>query len=248
MTIVLIGGLCGYVLTILLYAIGNILFPLMPKFSKGLISWTEKIYTLSIRSLLVIQPWLLCKSNIPSLFHLNYFFQNNCKTKRLLFVANHRSNLDTFLMISWIPGLRGLAKSSLYYNILLAPFMCLTGFIPVKKGSPMSFIEGLQKLRIRLLENERPVLIFPENTRCKKGTPKLNKWSQSVFKMALDAKVTIIPIALKNTDGILGKGDCLLNPFVPIEVKMLKPIEASSYKNFQVLSRDVHFILEQELS
>ncbi len=247
-TIMIFGSLFGYIMTFFLFVIGRVIGFLSPSFSRIFLDWTERFYTSAIRGLLLIQPWLKCKTNIPSLLNLNQYYQTHCQTKRLLFVANHRSNLDTFLMISWIPGLRGLAKSTLYYNFIFAPFMWITGFIPVKKGSANSFMDGLQKLRTRLLEKEIPVLIFPENTRCEKGAPKLNKWSQSVFKMALDAKATIIPVAIKNTDSLLGKGDLMLNPFEPIEVKMLPPVETSHYFDSQVLSKDIHFLLEQELA
>jgi 1-acyl-sn-glycerol-3-phosphate acyltransferase len=166
----------------------------------------------------------------------------------LLFVANHRSNLDTFLLIALIPGLRGLAKSTLYYNFLFAPFMWITGFIPVEKGNSESFLEGLRKIKTDLFEKNIPVLIYPENTRCSKGSPKLNKWSQAIFKIATEADATIIPIAIKNTDGVLGKGDFLLTPFELIEIKMLKPIEVNQWKNSSEVSKNIHHLLELELT
>lgn len=247
-SILVIGFLFGYIFTFILFLIAKLLNSIFPWGAKILLNFTEKFYAGSIKMLLWIQPWLKCRSNFPSINKYQQFINTHCDSKRILYVANHRSNLDTFLLISWIPGLRGLAKSTLYYNFIFAPFMWITGFIPVEKGSSQSFMEGLHKLRIRLLEKNIPVLIFPENTRCEKGGPHLKKWSQSVFKIAIDSQATIIPVAIKKTDDVLGKGELFINPFVPIEVKMLKPIETKSYTDFMQLSTYVRTVLECELA
>ena len=125
--------------------------------------------------------------------------------------------------------------------------MWITGFVPVEKGSFASYLNGLEKLKTKLLEKEIPVLIFPENTRCLKGSPKLSKWSHSIFKIAMDAKVSIIPVVIKNSDAVLGKGDFLLNPFQPMEVKFLEPIEATHFQDSIELSRKVHQMISMEL-
>ncbi len=247
-SILIIGTIFGYICTFLLFLIGKALrffFSIEPK---SLNSFTEKFFAQSIRILLVLQPWLRCKTNFPKSFKFTQYIKMNCESERLLFIANHRSNLDTFLLISWIPGLRGMAKSSLYYNFLFAPFMWVIGFIPVEKGNSNSFMEGLQKIRIQMLEKNIPVLIFPENTRSIKGGANLGKWSQSVFKIAIDANATIIPVVIKNTDRVLGKGDLLITPFEPIEVKMLKPIESKNYTDFIQLSKTVRLVLGHELA
>lgn len=247
MTIAIIGTLFGYLLTFFLFVLAKVIKPLHPPSSKVILDFTERFYASSIHFLLKLQPWLHYKTNLPRLSQYRAFINHQCQTRRLLYVANHRSNLDTFLLISLIPGLRGLAKSSLFYNFFFAPFMWIVGFIPVEKGNAKSFIDGLDRLRTELLANEIPVLIFPENTRCSKGSSKLNKWGQAVFKMAIEAKATIIPIALKNTDTVLGRGDLLLTPFRPIQIKMLTPVEAQEWKDCHQLSKTVHQLLATEL-
>lgn len=247
-SILIIGTIFGYICTFILFLIAKILQTIFPRVSKSLNSFTEKFYAQSIRMLLVLQPWLRYKTNIPNSFEFSQYIKANCESEKLLFIANHRSNLDTFLLISWIPGLRGVAKHTLFYNFILAPFMWVTGFIPVEKGSANSFIDGLQKVKIHMLKTNNPILIFPEGTRCIKGGPNLNKWSQSVFKIAIDVNATVIPIMIKNTDRVLGKGDLLITPFEPVEVKMLKPIESKNYKDFIQLSKAVHLELGHELA
>lgn len=234
-------------MSFILFVTGRSLKFIQIQFATKLLHFTEYFYTGSIRFLLSIQPWLICKTNLPNLPNYSFFIKSKCQSQRILFVANHRSNLDTFLLISLIPGLRGLAKNSLYYNFFFAPFMWITGFVPVEKGSGKSFINGLEKIRINLLEKNIPVVIYPENTRCEKGSSKLNKWSQAVFKTAIDSKATIIPIAIKNTDQTLGRGDLFLTPFQKIEIKMLEPVETVLWKDSFKLANCIHQMLEVEL-
>jgi 1-acyl-sn-glycerol-3-phosphate acyltransferase len=232
--IALIGFSLGYVTTMSIYALSLLTFP-FKKFSLRLRAFAETFQCLCIRLLLKMQPWLNCEDNFQPIIG----FYDQYKTQKIIFVANHRSNLDTFLMISFIPGLRGLAKKSLFYNIFFLPFMLIMGFIPVDKGSPSSFIQGLKSIRTKLLDRNHPVLIFPENTRCPKGHPTLQKFSESIFKMAMDAGALIVPVAIKNSDQLLGRGDLFLTPFVPVKLTIFQAINANDFDDAKALSQKV---------
>jgi 1-acyl-sn-glycerol-3-phosphate acyltransferase len=232
--IVLIGVSLGYLTTMSIYTLSLLTFP-FKKLSLWLRNFAETFQCLCIRLLLKLQPWLECENNFQPIIH----FYDQYKTQKIIFVANHRSNLDTFLMISFIPGLRGLAKKSLFYNIFFLPFMLIMGFIPVEKGSTRSFIQGLKSIRFKLLEKNHPVLIFPENTRCPKGYPALQKFSESVFKMAIDAKALVVPVAIKNSDQLLGKGDLFLTPYAPVKLTIFQAIKADEFIEAKTLSQMV---------
>lgn len=242
LSIAVIGSLFGYVFTFALYFLALLLSP-WKSLSDRIRHGGEFLQCASIRFLLRLQPWLRVETNLPGIRG----FYEGLGTRRVLFVGNHRSNLDTFLLISYIPGLRGLAKSSLFYNLFFAPFMWVAGFIPVSKGNAESFMTGLKQLRTKLLERERPVLIFPENTRCEKGAPSLGKFSASVFSMAIDSRALIVPLAITGTDDVLGKGDLWLSPGHPIRIKMLPPIRSSDYTDPQSLRDRVREALKVEL-
>lgn len=237
-SIALIGLIFGYLLTFALYFTAWIvsLFYVRParRLSDFIRYGAEYVQCFSIRMLLRLQPWLHCQTNLPHI----YGFYDQFKTRRVLFVANHRSSLDTFFLISYIPGLRGLAKSSLYYNIFFAPFMIVAGFMPVKKGSADSFLEGLKLLKTKLLQRDRAVLFFPENTRCAKGFPSVAKFGSSIFQNAIDSDAVVVPLVMKKTDRVMGRGEYLLHPFEPIEIEMLEAIDAKNFQDGQTL-RDV---------
>jgi 1-acyl-sn-glycerol-3-phosphate acyltransferase len=231
LSIAVIGSLFGYVLTLSIFLLAFALAP-WPTLSTKVRHLGEDVQCKSIRMLLFFQPWLQCETNLPEIAGFYDQFPN----RKVLFVANHRSNLDTFLLISYIPGLRGLAKSTLFYNVFFAPFMWACGFVPVKKGSADSFIKGLRLLRDRLLMRDRPVLMFPENTRCEKGRPSMRKFGAGIFAMAIESEAMIVPLAITATDNLLGKGDLFLHPFQPVKIKMLEPLEAKNFSDSQALT------------
>jgi 1-acyl-sn-glycerol-3-phosphate acyltransferase len=226
-TIALIGFIFGYILSFSILLLSVLLVP-GTRVSVKVRQFAEDFQCLSIRMLLRMQPWLRCQTNLPGIIG----FYNRFSTRKILFVANHRSNLDTFLLISFIPGLRGLAKSTLFYNIFFAPFMLAAGFIPVDKGSPDSLLKGLKVVKTKVFAKNRAVLNFPENTRCDKGFTSVQKFSGAFFSLAKESQVLVVPLVIQSTDQILGRGDLFLNPYHPVQIKMLEPIEAAKFENF----------------
>ena len=229
----IIGLIMGYAFSLPAYLLIMITTP-FPALSLKIRHWTENIYCSSIRFLLVLQPWLKCTSNFPNIFN----FYSSFSSRKILFVGNHRSNLDTFLLISYIPGLRGLAKQSLFYNFLFAPIMLLTGFVPVQKGSAASFLKGLDTMKQKILNKNRPALVFPENTRCEKNSFGLGKMTTSFFSLAIDAKALVVPIAIHNSDAVMGRGDLLIHPG-HIRVQMLPAIDSSIFPSAKQLCEAV---------
>ncbi|MBL7672406.1 MAG: 1-acyl-sn-glycerol-3-phosphate acyltransferase [Bdellovibrionaceae bacterium] len=227
LTIAVVGVIFGYFLTFFIFFFAMVLSP-WDRASDGIRRFGEDFQCLSIRMLLRMQPWLKCETNLYPILG----FYRHYRTRRILFVANHRSNLDTFLLISYIPGLRGLAKSSLFYNIFFSPFMVVAGFVPVSKGNQKSLLQGLKILGQEILQKNRAVLVFPETTRCPKGFPSMQKFSASFFSVAVENEALVVPLVIRSTDRILGRGDFLLHPFQATSIEMLEPIEATAFGNF----------------
>jgi 1-acyl-sn-glycerol-3-phosphate acyltransferase len=241
-TIAVFGTALGYATCLIFYILALLTKPL-GKISEFFLRIAELWQCYSIRALLKLQPWLKLKTNAPAIFKVF----RHLGTRKVMFVGNHRSNLDTFLMISLIPGLRGLAKASLFYNVFFGAFMLIAGFIPVKKGSLPSFMKGLTFLGRKILSKNRPVLIFPETTRCEKGFPSVQKFLGSVFQVAIDQNAMVVPFTIRRTDRLLGRGDFFLNPFEPVEIIFHSPIPPGVYSDSRQFSKDVRNIIEGAL-
>lgn len=241
-TIGIIGFVMGYLLVFPLFCI-SLLTAFLPSVSKRVRYLAEYIQCFSIRFLLRIQPWLRCDHNFQNI----YGFFDQYKTRKVMFVSNHRSNLDTFLLISYIPGLRGLAKSSLFHNIFFAPMMFAAGFVPVQKGNVSGFIAGLRDVQRKLLLKNKAVLIFPETTRCQKNFTSIHKFSMAVFDAAIQTNAIVVPIYIGGTDQLMGRGDLFLNPNSPVTLKILDPIAVGGYDSAAVLCKDVWSRLQKQM-
>ncbi len=142
-------------------------------------------------------------------------------------------------MISLVPGLRGLAKKSLFYNLFFAPIMFISGFIPAEKGNLNSYYKGLRRLKTDILDRNRPVLVFPETTRSEKNFPSIGKFSVAIFEIAIESQCLIVPVYIQGTDQLMGRGDLFLNPYQPIELKSLPSIHTNQFNSAAELSKYV---------
>ena len=135
-------------------------------------------------------------------------------------VSNHESLADIFLIshLSW--EMKWLAKAELFRIPLLGWNMRLAGDIPVGRSSRKSRIEALMQCRDRL-EKKVSVMIFPEGTRSETG--ELLPFHDGAFRLAIDAGVPILPLAVVGTRDAVAKGSLVFGR-ADAEVRALEPI------------------------
>jgi 1-acyl-sn-glycerol-3-phosphate acyltransferase len=80
---------------------------------------------------------------------------------------------------------------------------------------------------LKALEDKRLLLLFPEGTRSPDGA--IQPWKKGFVKMAVRARVPIIPITLKGTYELLPKGGKFINFRKRCEVIIHKPIDLQEY-------------------
>ena len=135
-------------------------------------------------------------------------------------VSNHESLADIFL-ISCLPWeMKWLAKEELFRIPLMGWNMRLAGDIPVGRSSRKSRIEALMQCRDRL-DKKVSVMIFPEGTRSETGD--LLPFHDGAFRLAIDAGVPILPLAVVGTRDAVAKGSLVFGR-ADAEVRALDPI------------------------
>jgi 1-acyl-sn-glycerol-3-phosphate acyltransferase len=138
-------------------------------------------------------------------------------------VSNHESFAD-ILLISHLPWeMKWLSKAELFRIPVLGWMMWLAGDIPVKRGFGPSALEAIERCR-RALANRVSVMIFPEGTRS--TTPELLPFKDGAFRLAIDAGVPILPLALHGTSTALRKHDWRFGRSHAV-VRVLEPIETT---------------------
>jgi len=138
-------------------------------------------------------------------------------------VSNHESFAD-ILLISHLPWeMKWLSKAELFRIPFLGWNMWLVGDIPVKRGFGPSALEAMERCR-RALQYRVSVLIFPEGTRSR--TSELLPFKDGAFRLAIEAGVPILPLAVSGTGTALRKHDWRFGRS-DAEVRVLEPVETA---------------------
>jgi len=138
-------------------------------------------------------------------------------------VSNHESFAD-ILLISHLPWeMKWLSKAELFRIPIMGWMMWLVGDIPVKRGFGPSALEAMERCR-RALDRRVSVMIFPEGTRSK--TSELLPFKDGAFRLAIEAGVPILPLAVSGTGTALRKHDWRFGRS-DAEVRVLEPVETS---------------------
>jgi 1-acyl-sn-glycerol-3-phosphate acyltransferase len=101
--------------------------------------------------------------------------------------------------------------------------MWLAVDIPVKRGFGPSAVEAMERCR-EVLRHRVSVMIFPEGTRSK--TTELLPFKDGAFRLAIEAGVPILPLALSGTGTALPKHGWRFGRSAA-EVRVLDPIETT---------------------
>src|SRR3989454_6824485 len=151
-----------------------------------------------------------------------------------VFVANHQSYLDAAPLFAFTGRKMGMvAKKELLHAPILGYGMGFVNVIAIDRSNRERAVETLKIANERL----RAGISFgvcPEGTRAQPG--EMLPFKKGAFHMAVQAGVPIVPIALKNSDVLMGKGTGEAWPRT-IDMVMLPPVETSSVASDQDLDR-----------
>src|SRR3954463_4960830 len=138
-------------------------------------------------------------------------------------VSNHESFAD-ILLISYLPWeMKWLSKAELFRIPVMGWMMRLAGDIPVKRGFGPSAAEAMERCR-QVLDRRVSVMIFPEGTRSR--TRELLPFKDGAFRLAIEARVPILPLAVSGTGTALPKHGWRFGRSAA-EVRVLEPIETT---------------------
>jgi 1-acyl-sn-glycerol-3-phosphate acyltransferase len=138
-------------------------------------------------------------------------------------ISNHESFTD-ILLISHLPWeMKWLSKAELFRIPIMGWMMWLVGDIPVKRGLGPSAVEAMARCRMAL-DHRVSVMIFPEGTRSR--TAELLPFKDGAFRLAIEAGVPILPLAVFGTSTALRKHDWRFGKSVA-EVRVLEPVETA---------------------
>ena len=135
-------------------------------------------------------------------------------------VSNHESYADIFLLSHLPWEMKWLAKQTIFNIPVMGWVMRMAGDVPLVRGNRESAVGALARCRDRL-SNRVSVMIFPEGTRSHDG--ELKAFKDGAFRLAIEAGVPILPLAVNGAYTALHKGDWRFD-VTNAEVRVLEPI------------------------
>ena len=115
-----------------------------------------------------------------------------------LFVANHMSTLETFMLPAMIRPRRPVTfvvKKSLTTMPLFGPVMCSRDPIVVGRTNPREDLAAVLEGGLERLKKGISIIVFPQHTRSREFNPQM--FNSIGVKLAKKAGVPIVPLALK---------------------------------------------------
>jgi len=148
--------------------------------------------------------------------------ENLEKDKSYIFIANHRSYIDTTALFAYAGKKIGLiAKKEILKVPVLGRGISFINFVTIDRSNAQKAIQTMEKVR-GIVDGGYSFGVFAEGTRAMPGD--LLPFKKGAFHLALQTGAAIIPVAIKNTDYLMGKKTGVINPGT-MEIVLLPPIE-----------------------
>lgn len=164
-----------------------------------------------------------------------------------VFAANHWSYLDAGPLFAYTGRRMGMvAKKELLKAPILGYGMGFVNVIAIDRSNRELAVKTLQ-IATERLRSGISFAVCPEGTRARPG--QMLRFKKGAFHMAVQAGVPIVPVALRNSDLLMGKGTGEAWPGT-IEMVMLRPVATSwvsSDDDLQQLVQQVQQAIMKEL-
>jgi len=162
-----------------------------------------------------------------------------------VFVSNHWSYLDAGPLFSYTGRRMGMiGKKELLKAPILGYGMGFVNVIAIDRSNRERAVASIQEAT-RRLRSGISFGVCPEGTRARPG--EMLPFKKGAFHMAAQAGAPIAPIALKNSDRLMGKGTGEAWPGT-IEMVFLPPVETSWVKTDQDLNELVQRVQQMIMS
>ncbi len=132
------------------------------------------------------------------------------KNKSYIVVSNHQSQYDIFVIYGWLPiDFKWIMKIELRRVPFLGYACYKLGHIYIDRSKSHSALESINAAKKRI-KGGTSIMFFPEGTRSDDG--KLLDFKKGAFKLAIDMKLSVLPVTIKDTRKVLPNNSTVLFP------------------------------------
>ncbi len=120
--------------------------------------------------------------------------KENILPQNAIYACKHESALETYTFTQFVPTITYILKKELVFVPLFGWTQYFYGMIPVnRKGGAKAMKHMLTAVK-KCTDTGRPVVIFPEGTRCQPGTTK--GYKSGVLFLAENLHLPVVPVAV----------------------------------------------------
>jgi len=171
--------------------------------------------------------------------------ENLDKDKSYIFVANHQSVFDIWLIYGWLTKpFSWIMKKELRKIPLVGAACEAAGHIFIDRSNPIEAKKSIAIAEKKLIKGNC-IVIFPEGTRSHDG--KVGPFKRGAFSIATDINLPIVPITIIGAYERMSRRDFIVNPG---KMKMIihQPIESTSNLNEQEVRKLANEVREIVIS
>ncbi|NVN97874.1 MAG: 1-acyl-sn-glycerol-3-phosphate acyltransferase [Geobacteraceae bacterium] len=168
--------------------------------------------------------------------------ENDTK-KSYIFICNHRSAVDAFLMKVLPHEFVEIVNDWPFKIPVLGIFARFAAFLDIRSMSHEAFMAKATEL----LGQGVSIVFFPEGTRSVDG--RMGSFHSAAFRLAVETGTPLVPLCITGNEIVMPKGSLFIKPGI-IKIRQLPPLAADDFTGltpFTLKSR-VWKIMEQELS
>jgi 1-acyl-sn-glycerol-3-phosphate acyltransferase len=145
-----------------------------------------------------------------------------------VFLSSHQSYMDIPAMLGYLPvQLRIAAKKILFKIPFMGWHLARAGHIPVDRSSTQTAVATMQKAANKI-RGGICAFVFPEGTRSPDGA--LHAFKKGGFKLAMQARVPIVPVTIIGSRQVLPKNSIIFRPG-PVDMYVDEPIPTDDLKD-----------------
>ncbi|MEI6749342.1 MAG: lysophospholipid acyltransferase family protein [Bacteroidales bacterium] len=219
---------------------------LMPRFSLMRLKWQHKIHERDACAHAIARKWAQSAIGANGSLIKVTGVENVPKTGGMLFIANHQSNFDIPILIGFVPRDKGfIAKLELLKIPFFSKWMKYIGCVFIDRRDARQSLKAINQAAERLKEGHS-LVIFPEGTRSSDGI--VGQFKSGSLKIAMKAKVPIVPVTIKGSMNIMPKGTSFIKS-ANVEVIVSPPLilDQLTEKNPDVITEIVRNIIISNL-
>lgn len=156
--------------------------------------------------------------------------EENIPVGGCLYLFNHSSFFDIFVIAASLGSLRFGAKEELFKIPFFGAAMRRVGTLPIARANREQVYKVYEEARVRFSNGEKFALA-PEGGRF--FGKELAKFKAGPFIFAMSAEAPLVPLVIRGANTVLPKGSFLFNAkkwCSEIEIDILKPTQTTKFK------------------